>query len=190
LAASRKKGWVPGSPLSLRYQNPERRPLLWLFLDASRSAGALKFLGTALMALQNLGLRQASRRFQVLLLKDDRLEWKLKRGTAGAALKTMDELRSASGKSRLHLALEKMDQAVRKAGVLPQDRLLICSDGLFTPDSAASLESEKRRFQGLLKKMVQRFHSSAWVHPVPKRGMRRWIPDLADSSKIQLIEIG
>ena len=190
LAASRKKGWVPGSPLSLRYQNPERRPLLWLFLDASRSAGALKFLGTALMALQNLGLRQASRRFQVLLLKDDRLEWKLKRGTAGAALKTMDELRSASGKSRLHLALEKMDQAVRKAGVLPEDRLLICSDGLFTPDSAGSLESEKRRFQGLLKKMVQRFHSSAWLHPVPKRGMRRWIPDLADSSKIQLIEIG
>ena len=49
LAASRKKGWVPGNPLSLRYQNPERRPLLWLFLDASRSAGALKFLGTALM---------------------------------------------------------------------------------------------------------------------------------------------
>merc|ERR1711991_291429 len=120
LAASRKKGWVPGRPLSLRYLNPERRPLLWLFLDASRSAGALKFLGSALMALQNLGLPQASRRFQVLLLKDDRLEWKLKRGTAGAALK-------------------KMDQAVRKAGVLPQDRLLICSDGLFTPDSAGSL---------------------------------------------------
>ena len=90
-----------------------------------------------------------------------RQEWKLKRGTAGAALKTIDELRSASGKSRLHLALEKMDQAVRKAGVLPEDRLLICSDGLFTPDSAASLESEKRRFQGLLKKMVQRFYSSA-----------------------------
>ena len=102
----------------------------------------------------------------------------------------MDELCSASGKSRLHLALEKMDQAVRKAGVLSEDRLLICSDGLFTPDSAGSLESEKRRFQRLLKKMVQRFHSSAWLHPVPKRGMRRWIPDLADSSKIQLIEIG
>ena len=187
LAASIKRGWKPGKPLLLLHRKPERRHIVWLFLDASRSAGALKFLGAALHALQSLGLRQAARRFQILLLQDGKLEWVVKRGTARAANQCFEELREAVGKSRLHQALRKLNQAVQKSGVLSGDRLMFCSDGLFTPESDGSLTDEKKRFRVLLRRLSERIPASAWLHPSPKRGMQHWIPELADSSGITLI---
>ena len=82
---SLKQGWRVGKKLNLRFRKPQRQPLVWLFLDASRSAGALKFLGAAREAIRSLGLRQAARRFQILLLQHDDLQWRVKRGTAQAA---------------------------------------------------------------------------------------------------------
>ena len=184
---SLKRGWQVGEQLSLRSRKPQRQPLVWLFVDASRSAGALKFLGAAREAIRNLGLRQAARRFQILLLQHDELEWRVKRGTAQAADRCLANLTEASGKSLLHHALWKLTQAVQKAGVLPGDRVLLCSDGLFTPASGASLPKEKLRFRRQLQRLTQRIPGVAWLHPTPKHGMQRWIPELASGTPVQLI---
>ena len=186
---SSKQGWQVGKKLSLRYRKPQRRPLVWLFVDASRSAGALKFLGVAREAIRSLGLRQAARRFQILLLQHDDLAWRVKRGTAQAADLCLANLTEASGKSLLHHALWKLTQMVQKAGVLPGDRVLLCSDGLFTPESGASFPTEKLRFRRQLQRLTQRIPAVAWLHPAPKRGMQRWIPDLAADSEVRLIQM-
>jgi len=186
---SLKQGWRVGKKLNLRFRKPQRQPLVWLFLDASRSAGALKFLGAAREAIRSLGLRQAARRFQILLLQHDDLQWRVKRGTAQAADRCLADLTEASGKSLLHHSLWKLTQAVQKAGVLPGDRVLLCSDGLFTPESKASLLAEKLRFRQHLQRLTQRIPAVAWLHPAPKRGMQRWIPELASDTPVHLVPL-
>ena len=184
-----KRGWQVGEKLNLHFRKPQRRPLVWLFVDASRSAGALKFLGAAREVIRGLGLRQAARRFQILLLQHDELGWRVKHGTAQAADRCLTSLTEAAGKSLLHHALWKLTQAVQKAGVLPGDRVLLCSDGLFTPESGAALPAEKLRFRRQLQRLTQRIPAVAWLHPAPKRGMQRWIPELASGTPVRLLPL-
>ncbi len=188
LLESRKQGWTAGTALTLQYRRLERRPHLWLFLDASRSTGALRFLGKALAALQTLPLRSSAHRFQVLLLQDSQVSWALKRGTASSALGLLRHLQQASGKSLLHHSLDTLHHAVQRAGALPRDRVLICSDGLFTPGNA-SLAHEKQRLRQRLQRLSDLLPEIAWLHPAPKRGLARWLVDLTDGTAVQRIQL-
>ena len=188
LLESSKHGWTAGAPLTLHYRRLERRPQLWLFLDASRSTGALRFLGKALAALQSLPLRQSAYRFQVLQLQAGQVSWVLKRGTASSALRLLQNLKEASGKSLLHQSLDTLHHAVQRAGVLPNDRILLCSDGLFTPGSA-SLAEEKTQLKEKLRRLGDLLPEIAWMHPPPKRGLGRWLSELTGGTAVQQIQL-
>ena len=52
---------------------------------------------------------------------------------------------------------------------------------------AEGLPKEKLRFRQQLQRLTQRIPGVAWLHPTPKHGMQRWIPELASGTPVQLI---
>ena len=95
----------------------------------------------------------------------------------------------ASGKSYLSLALKQLNIAVKKQGVLRGDRLLLCSDGMFSPENGESIYESKKRFVKLLRNLSERVYNLAWFHPHSLRGMRHWIPELLKGTEVRLIAI-
>ena len=195
LKASVLKGWSPGKPWHPCYRKPARRNNFWLFLDASRSAGVIsnefstRFLASVRNAVLMLGSKTFSSRFHVLVLQKGQVRWWIKRGTAQAIRKTLKELNEASGKSYLTQALNQLCNAIQKQGVLSGDRVLLCTDGMFSPERGKSISESKKRFTKALKNLSQRIQSTLWLHPRLKRGMRHLLPQLAEGTSVRLLAL-
>ena len=195
LKTSLMKGWSPGKPWHLRFRKPARRANFWLFLDASRSTGAIgcgpaaRFLTEARNAIQTLGAKTFGSRFYVLVLQNGKVRWWIKRGTAQAVRKTLGCLNEASGKSHLTLALNQLRNAIQKQGVLESDRVLLCSDGMLSPESEKTVPESKKRFRKTLLNLSQRIQTTAWLHPQLRRGMRHFIPRLVEGTSVRLIAL-
>jgi hypothetical protein len=166
-----------------------------LFLDASRSTGAIgcghaeRFLTEARNAIQTLGAKTFGSRFHVLVLQNGKVRWWIKRGTAQAVRKTLGCLNEASGKSHLTLALNQLRNAIQKQGVLESDRVLLCSDGMLSPESEKTVPESKKRFRKTLLNLSQRIQTTAWLHPQLRRGMRHFIPRLVEGTSVRLIAL-
>jgi len=195
LKTSLMKGWSPGKPWHLRFRKPARRANFWLFLDASRSTGAIggvlsaSFLTEARNAIQTLGAKTFGSRFHVLVLQNGKVSWWIKRGTAQSVRKTLGRLKEASGKSHLTIALNQLRNAIQKQGVLESDRVLLCSDGMLSPESEKTVPESRKRFQKALLILSQRIQTTAWLHPQLRRGMRHWIPRLVEGTSVRLIAL-
>jgi len=189
LHASLKRGWSPGMPWLLRYSKPSRRSNFWIFLDASRSSGAINFLSGALDAIQNLGSKTFRSRFHVLVLQKGKLNWSIKRGTFKSFREFLNKLNEASGKSDLVLALDKFNVAIKKHGFLNGDRVLLCSDGMFNFEKGKSLFERKNNFRNVLRKLSRSVCDLGWLHPKLQRGMQHWLPDLSKGSDVRLITL-
>jgi len=195
LKASLVKGWFPGKPWQIRYNIEARRPNFWLFLDASRSTGTFcnilsaRFLEESRNAIQTLGSKSFGSRFHVLVLQNGKISWWIKRGTAQVVQKTLGHLNEASGKSYLTLGIKKLINAIQKQGVLEGDRILLCSDGMFSPEFKKTVPESKKNFQKTLLKLTQIIQNIAWVHPQPARGMQHWLPQIVKGTPVQLIAL-
>ena len=165
LKASVLRGWSPGKPWSLRYRKPARRNNFWLFIDASRSSGVIsnefstRFLSSVRNTVLMLGSTTFSSRFYLLILQNGQARWCIKRGTAQAIKKTLMQLNEASGKSHLTMALNQLCNAIQKQGVLSGDRVLLCTDGMLSPEIGKSVSDSKKRFSKALRNLSQKLRA-------------------------------
>jgi len=189
------RGWTPGNPWHLRFRKPARRSNFWLFIDASRSTGTFgsstsaHFLAAARNVIQTLGAKTFGSRFHVLVLQNGKIRWWIKRGTAQAVQKILGRLSEASGKSHLTPALNQLRNAIQKQGVLEGDRVLLCSDGMLSPETEKTVSESKKRFRKALLNLSQRISTTAWLHPQLQRGMRHWLPELTEGTPVRLIAL-
>jgi Mg-chelatase subunit ChlI len=195
LKASLLRGWSPGKAWYLRFRKPARRPNFWLFVDASRSTGSIgsgtsaRFLNEARNAILTLGAKTFGSRFHVLVLQQGKVSWWIKRGTAQALRKTLEQITEAAGKSHLTPALNQLSNAIQKQGVLSCDRVLLCSDGMLSPESERTVAESKKRFRKALLSLSESVRNIAWIHPQLQRGMRHWLPQLVEGTEVRLIAL-
>ena len=195
LKISLMKDWSPGKPWYLRFRKTARRANFWFFLDASRSTGAIgcgtttRFLTQARDAIQTLGAKTFGSRFYVLVLQNGKVSWWIKRGTAQAVQKSLNCLNEASGKSHLTHALNQLRNAIQKQGVLESDRVLLCSDGMLSPEPEKTVHESKIRFRKILLNLSQIIQTTAWLHPQLPRGMRHFLLRLVEGTSIRLITL-
>ena len=195
LKASLLRGWSPGKAWYPRFRKPSRRPNFWLFVDASRSTGSIGsglsacFLNEARNVILTLAAKTFGSRFHVLVLQKGKASWWIKRGTAQAVQKTLEQITEAAGKSHLTPALNLMRNAIQKQGVLSGDRVLLCTDGMLSPESEKTVPESKKRFRKALLNLSGRVMDIAWIHPQLKRGMRHWLPQLVEGTEVRLIAL-
>jgi Mg-chelatase subunit ChlI len=195
LKASLLRGWSPGKAWHPRFHKSARRPNFWLFVDASRSTGSIgsglsvRFLNEARNVILTLGAKTFGSRFHVLVLQKGKASWWIKRGTAQAVQKTLEQITEAAGKSHLTPALNLMRNAIQKQGVVNGDRVLLCTDGMLSPESERTVPESKNRFRKALLNLSERVRDIAWIHPQLQRGMRHWLPQLVEGTEVRLIAL-
>ena len=86
-------------------------------------------------------------------------------------------------------ALNQLRNAIQKQGVLEGDRVLLCSDGMLSPETEKTVSESKKRFRKALLNLSQRISTTAWLHPQLQRGMRRWLPELTEGTPVRLIAL-
>ena len=136
-----------------------------------------------------LGSQTLTSRFHVLVLQNGQVKWWIKRGTAKAIGKTLKQLNEASGKSHLTKALNQLCNAIQKQGVLSGDRVLLCTDGMLSPERGKNVSESKKRFRNALLNLSQRIQAVLWLHPRLKRGMRHLLPQLSEGTSVRLLAL-
>jgi Mg-chelatase subunit ChlI len=190
LIASARTGWAPGRKgLILRYCRPSLRKNLWCFLDAIRSTGASRFLGSARDTIAGLARKAKSARFHLLILQGGEIRWLARSTTLRRFEAALAGLTEASGKSLIIEAFKILHRAKLKKGTLSGDRLLIASDGFASPISGEKPDQTLRRVRHRLHQLVRTQAPVAWLHPPAKRGLARWLPTLCRSFEVEQIEI-
>ena len=96
---------------------------------------------------------------------------------------------TASGKSHLTMALNQLCNAIQKQGVLSGDRVLLCTDGMLSPEIGKSVSDSKKRFSKALRNLSQKVEAILWLHPRLKRGMRHLLPQLAEGTSVRLLPL-
>lgn len=188
LSASVQKGWKPGTPgwqWIRSSANPVRR--LWALLDASRSSGAARFLAEARNQLG--ACVKTFKRVSLLLMKDGRTSWLIKRGTPQNALKALETIPSASGKSPLQSAVAVLKRAAVAGGPTPKDAVLICSDGLPTLAPGQTSAQACRSLQSLVRGLERTLpRPPVWLSPKLSRPLQAWLAKLLEGSNIRWIQ--
>jgi len=175
--------------LSLRYHRPTARKNLWCFLDASRSTGATRFLGSARDIILGLAKKAKSARFHLLVLKGGEVKWALRSSTLRRFEATLSGLTEASGKSLIVESLKSLHRGKMRYGVSAGDRMVIASDGLASPLPGEKAEQTMKRLRQGLHQLLRSETPLAWIHPEPKRGLSRWLPNLFRGLSLDQFEV-
>jgi Mg-chelatase subunit ChlD len=161
--------------INLRYYSLLRRPRVWCFLDASRSTGMSRCLSAARDSLIDLATHCRSRRWNLLLLRDNQIKWVLKHRSFRSFRSVLDQLDTAGGKSYLFQSLHSLHRAILKHGPTSQDRVVIVSDGLATLEAGQDYRDTPSRLRHFLRRLTQLNVAMAWLYPSAERALARWL---------------
>lgn len=185
-----RSGWKPGGgALSLRHRVPFVKKNLWCFLDASRSTGASRFLGSARDTIAGLARSAKFARFHLLILKDGEIRWLSRNATFRRFEAALFRLKEAGGKSAIIESLKILHRAKLRRGSASAGQLLIASDGLASPAPGEKPAGTLRRLRQVLYRIVRTKSSVAWIHPPARRGLAGWLPSLCDRFKVRRLEL-
>ena len=188
LKASVLFGWKHGGGRwQVRYRADALRSRLWVFLDASRSTGAGNFLAQARDVVGGLALAGKSSRCHLLVLKDGMLQWKARNATAHGFCRVLDQIRDASGKSLIADGVYQLYRQGLRSGWTSADRILICSDGLVSPQPGEPVETAVRRLRNSLRRLTQSSAKTTWYHPPMNRSLERWLSRLCDGLPVHWV---
>jgi magnesium chelatase subunit I len=193
LVASVSRGWRPDPShgrWQLRFRSLAPKAHGWLFLDASRSAGAKKFLAHARNAVSTLAGELRATRWNILVLQNGCIKWKLRRATGTHVASTLARITEVSGKSDLSGALKILRREMLRRGASPKDRVLLCSDGLVTRSDGESVQQTISSFRDALRRLSRLPAPILWLHPPPARGMASWLARIAARIPITRISAG
>jgi magnesium chelatase subunit I len=163
------------SCIELRYYSLRRRPRVWCFLDASRSTGMSRCLSAARDALIDLAAHCRSRRWNLLLLRDNQIKWLLKHSSFRSFGSVLGQLDTAGGKSYLFQSLHSLHRAILKHGSASQDRVVIVSDGLATLEAGQDYRDTPSRLRHFLRRLTRLHVSMAWLYPSTEPALARWL---------------
>jgi hypothetical protein len=175
LVSSVKGGWPARRKIRLNYYTTRRRPKLWCFLDASRSTGMSQFLSAARDSLIDLTVSFRSLRWDLLLLWDSEIKWTTKNGSFRSFKKALTQLNDARGKSLIFESINYLHRAILRQGSIAQDRVIIVSDGLASPQPGQDHRHTAPRLRQYLWRITSIGVSTAWLYPSQRRGLSRWL---------------
>jgi magnesium chelatase subunit I len=161
--------------IDLRYYSVRRRPRVWCFVDASRSTGMSHCLSAARDSLIDLATHFGSRRWNLLLLRDNQIKWVLKQSSFQSFRNVLTQLESAGGKSYLFQSLHSLHRAILRHGPTVQDRVVIVSDGLATLEAGQRHRDTPSRLRHHLRRIAQLNVSTAWLYPSAEGALARWL---------------
>jgi Mg-chelatase subunit ChlI len=188
LVASVRNGWLDDtSRIAFRGRTLRRNRHVWCFLDASRSTGMNQFLGRARDLLAGTASFVRSGRFHLLLLARGEVRWRCRNATSRTFINELRLLREAGGKSFIVEALTSLHR--RSLAQRTDNRVLILSDGLASPHCGERFSSTVLRLRRIVRRLASNGSDVAWVSPDPKRGLKRWIPQLLHGSSVARFEI-
>ena len=175
--------------IALRYHVPSAKRNLWCFLDASRSTGAMKFLGPARDALTGLARFAKTARFHLLILEGGKIRWLARSATSRRFATLLSRVTEASGKSLIIESLKILHRAKMKRGTASRDRLVIASDGLASPLAHEKPDQVLTRLRQALRQIARTQSPIAWIRPPAGRGMARWLPAVFEHSGVRSINV-
>jgi Mg-chelatase subunit ChlD len=182
-------GKISDSKIRLRYHSVRRRPRVWCFLDASRSTGMSRCLSAARDSLIDLATYFRSRRWNLLLLRNNQIRWILKQGSYRSFTNVLTRVDSAGGKSYLFQSLHSLHRAILKQGPTAQDRVVIVSDGLASLEAGQRHRDTPSRLRHCLRRITQLTVSTAWLYPSTERALVRWLQKILHGLPVTSIKL-
>ena len=189
LLASVKGGRPAGRKVRLCYYTVHRRPKFWCFLDGSRSTGMSQFLSAARDSLMDLAVRFRSLRWDLLLLHDGQIKWTVKNGNSRSFKKALTQVNDARGKSHIFESINYLHRAILRQGIIAQDRVIIVSDGLASPDRGEDHRQTAPRLHQHLRRIIRMGVPTVWLYPSQKRGLSRLLHKVFKGLPVTSIEL-
>lgn len=177
------------SSIHLRYYSVRRRPRVWCFLDASRSTGMSRCLSAARDSLVDLATHFQSRRWNLLVLRDNQIKWIIKQSSFRSFRNVLNRVDSAGGKSYLFQSLHALHRAILKQGPTIQDRVVIVSDGLATLQAGQKHRDTPSRLRNYLRRLARLNVSAAWLYPSTERALARWLQRVLSGTQVTSIKL-
>jgi Mg-chelatase subunit ChlI len=190
LLASVRAGWLENRDrIRLCRKMLPLKKHIWCFLDASRSTGMNGFLDRARGLLAATASSVKAGRFHLLLLNRGALRWECSNATSKIFLRELGLLRMAAGKSLIVEALMELHRRSLAKRSSVNNRVLILSDALASPRSGEDPADTILRLRGVAQRLVSSGFVVAWIAPNPKRGLKRWLPQVLRGISIARFEV-
>ena len=130
-----------------------------------------------------------SRRWNLLLLRDNQIGWIIKESSFRSFSKVLAQVDNAGGKSYLFQSLRSLHRVILKRGPTTGDRVVIVSDGLASLEAGQHHRDTPSRLRHYLRRITQLNVSTAWLYPSTERALTRWLQRILHGTPVTSIKL-